>query len=75
MSEGWNRSNYANTKDTRQFLPEVGLLVSKHESPRTALFSPDMTDDCPIAKEERPETRITTKEETKEDIPGMKDHV
>ena len=59
MSEGWNRSNYANTKDTRQFLPEVGLLVRKHESPRTALFSPDMTDDCPITKEELSETRIT----------------
>ena len=47
MSEGW------------QLLPEVGLLVRKHESPRTALFSPDMTDDCPIAKEELSETRIT----------------
>ena len=40
-------------------MPEVGLLVRKHESPRTALFSPDMTEDCPIAKDKLSETKIT----------------
>ena len=59
MSEGWNRSNYTTAKDTWQILPEVGLLVRKHESPRTALFSPDMTEDCPIAKDKLSEARIT----------------
>ena len=59
MAEGWNRSNYTTAKDEWQYIPEVGLLVRKHESPRTALFSPDMTEDCPIPKEELSETRIT----------------
>ena len=59
MSEGWTRSNYATAKDIWQILPEVGLLVRKHESPRTVLFSPDMTEDCPITKDKLSETRIT----------------
>ena len=37
--EGWNRSHFAN--DTWQYLPEHGLLIRKHETPRTALFCPD----------------------------------
>ena len=59
MSEGWNRSNYTTAKDTWQYLPKVGLLVRKHESPRTALFSPDLTEDCPIAKDNLSEIKIT----------------
>ena len=59
MSEGWNRSNYATAKDTWQIPTEAGLLVRKHESPRTKLFSPDMTEDCPIAKDKLSETRTT----------------
>ena len=79
MSEGWNRSNYATAKDTWQYLPEVGLLVRKHKSPRTALLSPDMMEDCPIATNcPKPESQKwhSVMEEIGEDmIPGMKDHV
>ena len=80
-TEGWNRSNYATAEDTWQYLPEVGLLVRKHEPPRTALFSPDMMEDCPQQQKtncQKPESQkwhSVTEEIRGDMIPGMKDHM
>ena len=56
VQEGWNRSHFAN--DTWQYLPEHGLLIRKHETPRTALFCPDSVK-CPVETEQLSNIRIT----------------
>ena len=54
--DGCNRTHFA---DSWQVHEETWVVVRIHDTPRTALFSPDPTDDCPVPKEKSSGVRVT----------------